>query len=140
MPSKNALSRKLFFLTFWDSLALTAFSLAQCIFSSPDNQSTDTAPWLEAERIEFLTLVLNTSATSNSEEHIKGGSVRSEAEGCVEEVESMSSSFVTSRETPSQISQSSKAPQGINWGTLQCRFRQLTSHCFGSAAALFRTL
>jgi len=50
MVSKNPSSRKLFFLTLWDSLALTVFLLVQCIFSSPDNQSTDTAPWLEAER------------------------------------------------------------------------------------------
>lgn len=38
-----------FFLTFWDSPAPPAYSLS-VFFSSPDNQSTDTAPWLEAER------------------------------------------------------------------------------------------
>lgn len=37
-------------------------------------------------------------------------------------------------------SRSSKAPQDINRGTLQCRYRQLTSHCVGSAAALVKTL
>jgi len=61
-------------------------------------------------------LVLNTSATSNSEEHLKGDSVRSKAEGCVEGVLGTSSSFVTSRETPSQTFLEQQSSSGLKLG------------------------
>lgn len=57
---------------------------------------------------------------------MKGGSVRRKQKA-VQMIAGMPFSLVTSRETPSRTSQSSNAPQGTNWGTLQCRFRH-TSH------------
>lgn len=118
-PSKNPSLRKLFLNILGFSGSNSCFSV---FFPSPVNQSTGTAHQLEAERREFLTLVLNTSATGNSEEHMKGGSVRRKQKA-VQMIAGMPFSFVTSRETPFRTSQSSNAPQGTNWGTLQCRFR-----------------
>lgn len=53
-------------------------------------------------------MVLNTSATSKSEEHLKGGSVWNEAEGCVEEVRGTSSSLLLQEKPQPKPSRNSR--------------------------------